>query len=280
MKKWMITIGLLILFVLSLASCSTEPNEDELKKRFENYTPDGNVVVVLDSSTFYFADHTLSLRDIADGESPNNGYLFMDGKLYFSTSKENGPFDFSLYVYICDLYGNDKQLVFEKHGYKTHPWATGNQGRLYIEHFTTNAVDASSRVIDSYNVVTGVYQTEATGETVGLSDYQKSAAGAYSYVFEGGVLSVTDAQQNKTYTMHTSAFVSQAFGEALEGLDCSFSGFYASANGRMFVLYRIESGGSAYPHLVCEYLPDNNEVVFGSLCFAEDVAAFYIEYLQ
>ena len=278
MKKCMITSTLILLLIFCFASCYSGQDVDEIKKRFEHYAPDSNVVAVLDSSTFYFADHTLRLCDIADGEETNNGYLFADGKLYFTTTKENGFFDYSLYVYTCDLYGNNKSLVFEKHGYKTHPWVAGNQESLYIEHYATNAVVASSRVIDSYNIVTGVYRTEATGEAVRLSDYEKDAKGAYLCASENGVLSIVDQQKSATYTIDTAALARNAFNETLDGFDYSFCGFYATTN-KMFLLYRIESSGTLYPHLICEYIPDKNEAIFKLLYFADDITTFYIEYL-
>ena len=279
MKAHMVTISLILLLSLSLTSCSTKPSADELKKRFEIHTPDRNVVAVLDSSSFYYADHTLRLRDIANGEELNNGYLIVDGKLYFSTTKENGTFDFSLYVYTCDSYGGDKHLVFERHGYKTRPWVTGNQEHLYIEHYATHAVDASARTIDSYNVVTGVYQTESTGETVCLSDYEKDPKGVYSCIYEDGILSIVDSQKDTTYSVNPTALVSDTFNEELNGLDCSFCGFYSADNEKMFMLYRIDSNGPQYPHLVCEYILESNEAVFKLLFFADDITTFHIEYL-
>lgn len=99
MKNHAITIGLIVLLVFSLTSCSSEPNADEIKRRFESYTPDSSVVAVLDSSTFYFADHTLKLHDISNGESPNNGYLFVDGKLFFPPRKKTASLIFRcLYI--------------------------------------------------------------------------------------------------------------------------------------------------------------------------------------
>ena len=279
MKNYAITIGLIVLLVFSLTSCSSEPNADEIKRRFESYTPDSSVVAVLDSSTFYFADHTLKLHDISNGESPNNGYLFVDGKLYFSTTKENGVFDFSLFVYSCDLYGKDKHLVFEKHGYKTRPWATGNHGKLYIEYYSTNAIDASARTIDSYNVVTEEYQTEASGKTVHLSDYKRGSIGDYSCSFENNTLSVVDTQKNETYTVSPAELISNTFTEELNGLDWSYRGFYSSNAGKMYFLYRIEASGPQYPHLLCEYIPDSNRLVFSLLYFADDITAFRIENL-
>lgn len=279
MKKCLITIVSLMLLVSILTSCAPDPSEEELRNRFASYSPDNSVVAVLDYSTLYFADHKLALDNIAGDEDPNNGFLFVDKKLYFSTTKENGPHDFSLYVYFCDLYGNNAQLVFEKHGYKTHPWAQGNQGKLYFEHHTTNGFDASARVIDSYDVVTGVYQTEATGKNVYLSDYQKKARGPYSCTFEENVVQVLDEKENVTYTIEPEALLSHTFSKELEGLQWEYSGFYATDNGKMFLLYRINTNWPPYPHILCEYIPETNEVVFSLLYFAYDYVPFIIEYL-
>ena len=279
MKKYLAMISFIVLLILSLSSCSCGQDIEEVKKAFANHAPDSNVIAVLDNSTFYFAVHTLRLRDIVDGEEPNDGYLFWDGKLYFSTTKENGIFNFSLYVYVCDFYGANKHLVFEKHGYKTHPWVTGNQEILYIEHYETNVMDASARVIDSYNVISDAYQTVETGETAHLSNYKKDAKGAYSCTFEDGVLSIVDIHKNATYIVNPTTLVCDAFNEELNEIECSFCGFYATTNGKMFLLYRIESTGSQYPHLVCEYIPDIGEVVFSLLYLADDITTFHLEYL-
>ena len=278
MKKRLISISLIVLLVISLASCSSEKYIHELKTRFEGFSADSNVIVVLNDSVFYFADHTLSLSDITDDEELNNGYLFWDGKLFFTTVKQNGGFDFSLCVYSCDLYGNNKQVVFEKNGYTTKPWVTGNQETLFVKHYTTSALDASSRNIDSYNVVSGEYQTKASGEDASLSDYQKNQHGRYSCTNENGVYSVYDPQTNVTYTIDTIALVHSAFGEELDGIDLINGHFFATDDGKMFLLYRIESNGLKYPHLLCEYLPDRNEVVFKNLCFADDIETFSVVY--
>ena len=275
----MTTIIMIIILALVLSSCSNKPKSEEIIKRFESYTPDPCVVAIMDDSTFYFGDHTLNLRDITNEEDPNNGYLFYDGKLYFSTTKENGVFDFSLFVYSCDLYGKDQHLVFEKHGYRTRPWATGNHGKLYVEHYSTNAIDASARIIDSYNVVTEEYQSEASGKTVHLSDYKRDSNGDYSCSFGNNTLSVVDAQKNETYTVSPAELISNTFTEELNGLDWSYRGFYSGNDGKMYFLYRIEASGPQYPHLLCEYIPDSNRLVFSLLYFADDITAFRIENL-
>ena len=110
MRFRIVSVFLLLILSLHFTSCKT--NTAELEQKFEKYQSDTPVVAVLDHSTFYFSDHTLSLSDLADGEDPNDGYLFMNGKLYFSTSKQNGALDYSFFVYECDVYGNNKTLVF------------------------------------------------------------------------------------------------------------------------------------------------------------------------
>lgn len=280
MRNRIVAITLMALIILCFSACSMHANNDEIEKRFESYFEDNNTVAILDGAVFYFSDHTLRLNDILDGEELNGGYLFADGKLWFSTVKENGLSDFSLFVYSCDLYGNDKTLLFEKHGFKTHPWATEKDGILYFEHYSTHAMDASARVIDSYNISSGVYQTEETGKTLSLSDYRKSTTQKYSYTINDEILSVIDPQKNLIYTIDTVALPNDAFCENLEGIQYSFCDFYVTKDGRMFLLYRIESNGFPYPHFVCEYIADSNKVEFKLLYFADDIETFQIEYLE
>ena len=278
MKKCLLTIVSLMLLVSILTSCAADPSEEELRSRFVSYSPDNNAVAVLDYSTFYFADHEFDLHDLTDGEDLSVGYVIVDETVYFSTTKQNSFSDYSLYVYSCDLYGNNKQLVLEKHGYKTALGIRGNQGKLYIDHNTTNIFDATSLVIDSYDVVTGVYQTEATGENASLSDYEKDSHGPYPYTYEGDVLRVVDEAKNTTYTIAPESLFGSTFSKELEGLKWEYSGFYATDNGKMFLLYRINTW-LPYPHILCEYIPETNEVVFSLLYFAYDYVPFTIEYL-
>ena len=70
-----------------------------------------------------------------------------------------------------------------------------------------------------------------------------------------------------------------AFCANLDGLRYTFYGFYATMDGKMFLLYRIESNGASYPYFICEYNADRNEVEFKLLYFADDIDFFRIEYL-
>ena len=263
---------MLIFLTLPLYSCKNEKKYyDELKKRFAQYTPDYSVVTVLDPC-FYFTDHTLDLDNLVEGEDPNRGYLFLDRMLYFSTCKQTGFRQYSLRVYKCDLYGNGKSLIFEKLGYKTHPWVTGNGGVLYIEHYGTNALDTSSKIIDSYNIHTGVYKCEASGMDASLSNYIRQR---YSSSVENGIVTLVDKQTNATHTIDIT--IDNLFSEALRGLEYNYAGCHNSAD-RIFLMYRLPNTfwGSMYPHLVCEYNLDTKEISFSSLVFLYDYTTISI----
>ena len=279
MKKCLITILSLILLVSIFTSCAADPSEEELRNRFASYPPDNNVVGVIRPSIFYFADHELDLNNIVNEGEADNDYLFIDGKLYFSAIKEINSHNYSLYVYSCDLYGNNKQLLLEKHGYKTPPHMEGNNGKMYFQHYTTNVFDASARVIDSYDVITGAYQTEVTGKEYELLDYQKKPQGMYSCTHEGDILRVLDEEKNVTYTIEPEALLYSTFNKELEGIELEYSGFCATDNGKMFLLYRSASW-PPYPHLVCEYIPETNEIIFSLLYFPYDLTGFFVEYLS
>ena len=281
MKKCLITILSLILLVSIFTSCAADPSEEEVRSRFTSYSPDSNVVAVWEDRIFHFPDYELNLNNIAEDEDLEIGFVLADGKVYFATSKQNGLFgDYSLYVYSCDFYGNNEQLLFEKHGYKTGIGVRANQGKFYFSHHTTNVFDASTQVIDSYDVVTGVYQTEATGKDANLSDYQKKARGSYSCTYEGDVLRVVDEKNDVTYTIAPESLFGSTFSKELEGLKWEYSGFYATDNGKMFLLYCVNTNWPPYPHILCEYIPESNEIVFSLLYFAHDIIGFRIEYLQ
>jgi hypothetical protein len=249
-----------------------------LEKKFSNYESDDNVVAVLDDTVFYFTDHTLDLRDIIGGnEEVNKGYLFLDNKLYFSTSKQSGMFDFSFFVYECDLYGNDKKLVFEKHGYKTKPWALGKQGIIYIEYYESSALDASSRKIDSYNIIDGIYASVTSGANSSLSDYEKSVNENFLLKIENDILTIMDVQKSENYIIDKEKLGRSEFGEVLNDLEYSYYKCTLTDNGQIYLMYRIKSNGYPYPHFICEYIPSTDEIVFKSFFFADDIESIIVE---
>ena len=255
--KWCMRMNTLLFLIIIISTlCSCENHYDDIKKRFESYSVDDNVVAVLDDCVFYFTDHTLDLSDlVSDDEGLNKGYLFSDKTLYFSTTKQTGPFEFSVCVYTCDLYGNEKSLVFEKNGYKTHPWAVGKQGALYFEYYNNNAFDETSRVIDSYDVLTEVYKFEDAGKDSSLPRDRTNELLADFQVDITGVVERT----------------TEEFREALIGLDYHCSAWKVESD-RLFLICRIEeSAGGQYPYFICEYVPETEEIHFKSLVLMRNI---------
>ena len=278
MKLRILSAIFLMLWVLSFASCG--PGGEEIKQRFNAYLPDDNVVAVWDGREFYFADHTLKLDNIIENEDLNNGYLFANGKLYFSTSRENGAFDFSFCVYECDYYGNNKKVVFEKSGYKTHPWATAGQNIFYVEHYENNVLDKSSRRIDSYNLINGEYIAVSAGESKTLHNYQKDRTKNYSCAFDNDILEITN--KNVEYRIDKEKLLSSDFGEALKDLDYTYYRFQAiEKNGedQIYLIYRINTNNNLYPFFICRFIPETDKVEFKSLFFATDIETIYMELL-
>ena len=277
MKKAQRVLIFLLLLIFVYNFCSCRKSIDEIEQRFAQYKADNNVVAVLDDSVFYFYDHTLHLKDIANDEEPNKGYLFLQNKLFFSTSKKNAMFDYTFCVYECDIYGNNKKMIFEKSGYKTHPWATANNGLFYLEYYESNAMDKSSRKIDSYDVIKGAYENVSIGEDVSLSDYKKASNGKYTFNYEKDVLTITDTQTESKYKIDNNTLCESDFGESLIGLDCAFFDHKATNDGRIYLVYRIKFNGPPYPYIICEYIPDIGEVVFKSFFSASDVQYIKVE---
>lgn len=277
MKIRNMLIVLLVMLVLNFSSCS--PNTNELKKKFEKYTFDNNVIAVLDSSRFYFADHTLNLRDIVNDEEPNRGYLFLDGKIFFSTSKQNGIRDYSFLLYECDTYGNNKKLIFEKHGYKTKPWAIGEQSVFYIEHHMTNALDASACIIDSYDIRTGAYETVETGKDVSLSDYKEKHNKNYLIKINDGIFEIAFLDTNTVICVNEEMLSKSSFAEGLDGINYSPAHFDV-INDHIYLTYKVDVVDLSYPHIICEYIPETNEIVFKSLLFLDDIEVISIEYIN
>lgn len=261
---------------LLLSSCG--PKNDEIKARFEKYPTDNSIVVILEDRQFYFTDREMSIDDLAEKVSEENisAHTLFDGKIYFAVSTKTESKTFSLKIYSCDLYGNDKQLVFEKHGYRTSPWGVGDQGVIYIYHYTNGRFDPSSKTIDSYNILTGEYKTVAIGNDVDVYDYRLNTFSDYERKCEENVLTYVDPTNNKTYTVDLESSQADQFNEALIGLEYGFSGMYTTEDGRILLLYRILHERFPYPHFVCEYLPETNKVEFRSLIFAYEYLNFNI----
>lgn len=278
MKKCIKNITCILLFFLMfpLYSCMDEEKYyNDLRKRFENCTPDASVVIAWQESCIYFADHDLKWWDVI--EEDVSAHLFFDQKLYFIADKSTGFRNESFRIYQCDLYGNSKKILFEKSDYKSFTGATGNGDTIYV----ALKLDTSEKVIDAYNVRTGEYTRVASGKNVSLSEYEKSKEvyERYTRRLQDGILTLIDKEKNVQHTIDTDLTKNDLFAQALDGLTCEYQGSYIVSN-RIFLLYRLPSPfvwDPLYPHLVCEYNPDTKEISFASLVITHDIDGLRVE---
>ena len=65
--------------------------------------------------------------------------------------------------------------------------------------------------------------------------------------------------------------------EALIDIDYAFYGINVINNDQIYLIYRIKSNSNVYPYFICEYIPYNNEIVFKSSVFVNDVESICVE---
>ena len=273
MKIRFLFFTLTILLIAMLCACGS--NTEELESRFDKILPDNNVLAVLDDTVLYFSDHTLNLKNIIDGEKPNGGYCFVDGTLYFSTSRENGAYDFSFLIYKCDIDGNNIKLVFEKHSYRTHPWAVANNGTFYVEYFSNNAFDEKARTLDRYSIFSGTYETVSTGEDIRLSDYRENRKEGISVTKNDESIDIVDARNNAIYKIEHEMLHTGELGESLSGIKYEFYDVNI-VDGRIYLIYRIQAS-TPYPYFICEYISETNGLRFTTFFLSDDIDTIHVE---
>ena len=142
---------------------------------------------------------------------------------------------------------------------------------MYVEYYETSALDASTRKIDSYDLLSGEYENVSSGQVSSLSDYKKDIKRSYSWTFANGALSIVDTEKGEQYKIDDEVLQKSEFGKALDNLDFSYHSCHVMENGQIYLTYRIKSNGLPYPFFMCEFIPEKNEVVFQFLFFASDV---------
>ena len=273
MKK--ICLLFLLIMSLFLTSCM-EDTTQEAKEEFSKYFSGNNEVVLLYSHKLYTETSTFGM-DLAKGENFNQGVLFDQGTVWFSTSKINGLYNYTLNIYKANLDGSDMELVFTKDGYKTSTLAYATNGVFYINHHTKSKFFPSSELIDKYSLADGTYENIAAGEDCDLSKYRVKETRRYTVeveknktIQEHGKFTVTDTETG------ISKVIDDAFLDNTEYIESmkifNYSPFRSDiSNGHILLTYEIGAGdGWNYPHLVFEYDFEENTLEYKMLVFAED----------
>lgn len=284
MKK----ICLLFLTILTLLLTSCRQDTTQLAKdEFSKYYNGKDEVVLNIEDNLYFENYALDLNGLVKGNEHNNGLIMNQRNFFFSTSKENSMFNFTLNIYESNLQGTDIKLVYSKDGFKTHPWTYAIDDVFYIEHYSNNALDLESKLIDSYTISTGIYENISSGKDCSLSDYaQKEEQSRYSIEVienispqEHGKFIVTDLEKGLSNIIDDEYLRNTIYIESMEKFNYSPKRVDIS-NGHILLTYEIGAGdGWNYPHLVFEYDFDSNKLEYKLLAFPFDSVPIEIIYI-
>lgn len=281
-------ICLLFLTILTLLLSSCRQDTTQLAKdEFSKYYNGKDEVVLNIEDNLYFENYALDLNGLVKGNEHNNGLIMNQRNFFFSTSKENSMFNFTLNIYESNLQGTDIKLVYSKDGFKTHPWTYAIDDVFYIEHYSNNALDLESKLIDSYTISTGIYENISSGKDCSLSDYaQKEEQSRYSIEVienispqEHGKFIVTDLEKGLSNIIDDEYLRNTIYIESMEKFNYSPKRVDIS-NGHILLTYEIGAGdGWNYPHLVFEYDFDSNKLEYKLLAFPFDSVPIEIIYI-
>ena len=281
-------ICLLFLTILTLLLTSCRQDTTQLAKDvFSKYYNGKDEVVLNIEDNLYFENYALDLNGLVKGNEHNNGLIINQRNLFFSTSKENSMFNFTLNIYESNLQGTDIKLVYSKDGFKTHPWAYAIADVFYIEHYSNNALDLESKLIDSYTISTVIYENISSGKDCSLSDYsQKEEQSRYSIevienlsLQEHGKFIVTDLEKGLSNIIDDEYLRNSIYIESMEKFNYSPKRVDIS-DGHILLTYGIGAGdGWNYPHLVFEYDFGSNKLEYKLLAFPFDSVPVEIIYI-
>ena len=282
-KIYLLFLTILTLFLTSCRQDTTQLAKDEFSKY---YNGKDEVVLNIDDN-LYFENYELDLNGLVKGNEHNNGFIINQSNFFFSAAKENSMFNFTLNIYESNLQGTDINLVYSKDGFKTHPWAYAIDDVFYIEHYSNNALDLESKLIDRYAISTGIYENIASGKDCSLSDYMpKEEQSRYSIEVienispqEHGKFIVTDLEKGLSNIIDDEYLRNTIYIESMEKFNYSPKRVDIS-NGHILLTYGIGAGdGWNYPHLVFEYDFDSNKLEYKLLAFPYDSVPIEIIYI-
>ena len=290
MVKKSITI-LLFLLCFVLIGCNIEDTTNQAIDEFSKYQKTEDVVLVVDDKILYFSTHTIDIRDLIDNEEeyPNGGYLVTKDKIYFSTTIENYMFNFTFSIYECDLNGKNKTRLFKMENLVTSPDVVANNMVFYLEHYKENALEETSRVINSYDIINSVYGQVASGKECTISDYRPRNKSDYQgklldkpYIplfKDNSYYEITNTKTKEVKIVGKEFIENTKYIESLQKFDYETKRIDIS-NGHILLTYKINAGnGMNYSYLVFEYDFEKETLEYKQLSFLDVDVLVNIIYL-
>ena len=271
------------LFFTSCREDTTQLAKDE----FSKYYNEKEEVVLFIGAILHFQNNQLNLDTLVDGNEYRGGLIIEKNLLFFAATKDNSMFNTTLNIYQSNYQGTNVKKIFSKSGYKTCPIAYANDGVFYIEHYSNNALDSNSKLIDKNTLSTGSYENIASGKKCNLSDYfQKEQPSRYSIEMientsyqKHGKFIVTDSVTETTNIIDDNYLKDTIYIESMEKFNYGPERFDIS-NGHILLTYGIGAGdGWNFPYLVFEYDFNSNKLDYKLLAFPHDSVSIEIIYI-
>ena len=282
MKK----ICLLFLTVLSILLSSCRQDTTQLAKdEFSKYYNGKDEVALIHNCIICFENHTLDLDSLVEDNDFNLGLTINRDGFVFSTSEQISLFNFAFNIYESNFQGTDIKLLYSKDGFKTYPWVYAIDGVFYIEHYSNNAFDLESKLIDKYTISTGIYENIASGKDCYPSDYKREEEQTrYSIEVienispqEHGKFIITDLESGIVRTIDDAFLKDTIYIESMEKFNYSPMRVDIS-NGHILLTYSIGAGdGWNNPHLIFEYDFDLNTIEYKLLAFPDESESHIID---
>ena len=284
MKKIFISFFLIVITLLN--SCG-EDTTQEAKDEFSKYFNEKNEVVLNIGGYLYFENFTINLSDLVKDNEFNNGLIVYKDKLFFSTSKENSKFNFTLNIYESNLQGTNIKTIYTKDGFNTHPWSYAYDGVFYVEHYSNNTFDLESKLIDKYTISTKTYENIDSGKNCNLSDYfVKEQNNEYTIEMKEnlsptkhGKFTVTKNDTGEVRIIDDEYLKNTIYIDSMNIYNYEPERFDIS-KGHILLTYSIAAGdGWNSSHLVFEYDFNNNLLEYKLLVFPYDRVGVDIIYI-
>lgn len=248
-------------------------NKQLVIDEFSQYYNGKNEVVLKAYDTIYGENFNYNFNDLVENNSFNDGFIYKNGKLLFSTNEKISSSNTKLNIYESDINGTNIKLIFSKDGYKSFIDVFATDDYFYIKHNNKKYSKDEGIQIDRYTISTGEYVNVDNGKYADLSFYKKNEYCKYDIkeittieqdIKDTGFI-ITDKETGNKRIINNEYIKCTKYANSFNKYKYYIRRFDIS-NGHILLTYQI---GSMYSssHLIFEYNFDSNEFEFKILVY-------------
>lgn len=272
-----LSMFLIFIFSFLLAQCYLGADTSQLViDEFSQYYNGKNEVVLKANDTIYGEDYEFNFNDLVENNSFNDGFIYKNGKLLFSTNEKISSGNIKLNIYESNVDGTNINLIFSKDGFKTFTNAFAINDYFYIEHNNIKPSNAEGIQIDRYTISTGEYVNVDNGKYADLFFYKKNEYCKYDVeritTIKQGVkdnsFTITDKDTGIKRIIDNDYLENTIYSDSLKKFKYLPRRFDI-VNEHILLTYTIGNGSEySYSHLIFEYNFEYDFLEFKSLVYS------------